>query len=98
MDTAVDEEARPDKLAHRLLIVFLGAAHTSTMAGAYVCYDLCAMPEYIKPSRDEISGLVNENGSWGPITPNQMRMTDSFVRESQRTSPPSLRILPGMIH
>ena len=58
MDTAVDDEAQPDKLAHRLLIVFLGAAHTSTMAGAHVCHDLCAMPDCIGLLRDEVLGLL----------------------------------------
>ena len=98
MDAAVDDEARPDKLAHRLLTVFLGAAHTSTMAGAHVCYDLCAMPDYIEPLRDEIFGLLEEDGGWNPTTPNKMRKMDSFLRESQRTSPPSLRMLPGMMY
>ena len=38
MDAAVDDEAKPDKLAQRPLIVCLGVAHTSTMAGAHVCH------------------------------------------------------------
>ena len=92
IDAAVDEQARPDNLARRLLIVFLGAAHTSTMAGAHVCYDLCAMPEYIEPLRAEISELLKEDGGWGPTTPMKMRKMDSFLRESQRKNPPSLRM------
>ena len=39
IDGANEDENRPEKLAHRQLIVFLGAAHTTTMAGAHVMYD-----------------------------------------------------------
>lgn len=91
MDAAVGEEAKSDKLAHLLVIVFLAAAHTSTMAGTHVCYDLCAMPEYIEPLRNEIRGLLREDGDWSPTTPARMRKMDSFFRESQRLSPPSIR-------
>ena len=97
IDAAVDEQARPDNLAHRLLLVFLGAAHTSTMAGARVCYDLCAMPKYIEPLRAEISELLKEDGGWGPTTPMKMRKMDSFLRESQRTNPSSLRMHSSII-
>ena len=97
IDAAVDEQARPDNLAHRLLLVFLGAAHTSTMAGARVCYDLRAMPKYIEPLRAEISELLKEDGGWGPITPMKMRKMGSFLRESQRTNPSSPRMHSSII-
>ena len=87
----VGYESRPDKLAHRRLIVFLGAAHTTTMAGTHVIYDLCAMPEYVEPLRAEISALLKEEGGWSPAVPNKMRKVDSFFGESQRCSPASLR-------
>ena len=90
MDGANEEESHPDKLAHRQLIVFLGAAHTTTMAGAHVIYDLCAMPSYVEPLRAEISALLKEEGGWSPAMPNKMRKMDSFLRESQRVNPPSL--------
>lgn len=91
MDAANESEGRSDKLAHRQLLVFLGAAHTSTMAGAHVMYDLYARAEYIEPLRAEISTLLEEEGGWSPAVPNKMRKMDSFLRESQRLSPVSLR-------
>ena len=98
MDAAVGDEGQSEKLAHRQLIVFLGAAHTSTMAGRHVCYYLAAMPEYVEPLRDEISGLLNEDGGWGPNTPSKMRKMDSFLRESQRINPQAIREYLTIIH
>ena len=98
MDAAVGDDGTSEKLAHRQLITFLGAAHTSTMAGTHACYDLAAMPEYVEPLRDEISGLLNEDGGWGPNTPSKMRKMDSFLRESQRVNPQAIRIDLTTIH
>ena len=64
MDGASEDESRPVKLAHRQLLVFPCAAHTTTMAAAHVMYDLCAMPSYIEPLRAEISALLKEQGEW----------------------------------
>ena len=91
MDGASHEESHPDKLAHRQLIVFLAAAHTTIITGAQVMYDLCAMPEYVEPLRAEISGVLKEEGGWNPTVLNKMWKMDSFLRESQRFSPLSLR-------
>ena len=91
IDAAVGDDGQSEKLAHRQLIAFLGAAHTSTMAGTHACYDLAAMPEYVEPLRDEISGLLNQDGGWGPNTPSKMRKMDSFLRESQRVNPQAIR-------
>ena len=98
MDAAVGDEGQSEKLAHRQLIVFLGAAHTSTMVGTNACYDLAAMPEYVEPLREEISGLLNQDGGWGPNTPSKMRKMDSFLRESQRVNPPAIRTYLTTIH
>ena len=91
MDAATGNDARPDNLAHRVLLVFLGAAHTSTMAGTHVFYDLCAMPQYFEPLRTEISDILKEDGGWSSNTAAKMRKMDSFLRESQRTGPNGIR-------
>ena len=94
MDAATGDDVRSDKLAHRVLLVFIGAAHTSTMAGTHVFYDLCAMPQYFEPLREEISSILREDGGWGPNTFAKMRKMDSFLRESQRISPNGIRESP----
>ena len=62
IDIANEDKIRPAKLAYRQLIVFLGAAHTTTMAGAYVIYDLYTMPSYVEPLRAVISALLKDEG------------------------------------
>ena len=90
MDVADEREARPEKLAHRQLQMVLGSAHTTTMTGTHAMYDLCAMPEYIDPLREEITNCIKDSG-WDKTTLNRMQKMDSFLRESQRLNPASLR-------
>lgn len=92
MDDANEYDGRPDKLAHRLLIMTLASSFTTTMAVTQTFFDLCARPEYIEPLREEIRDAVqNSDGLWTKKALTKMRKLDSFMRESQRTNPPSLR-------
>lgn len=91
IDAADESEGKPSKLAHRQLLLTLAAIHTSTMATTHVLFDLCARPEYIEPIRDEIEQAIKENGGWQKQTLNKMQKLDSFLKESQRVAPPSLR-------
>lgn len=79
-------------LARRALIMGLASIHLTTMAAAHVIYDMCAMPEYFEPLRAELIDALTEHGGWGKMRVNKMRRMDSFLRESQRLSPPSLCI------
>lgn len=90
MDIANEHDGQPDKLARRALIMGLASIHLTTMAAAHVIYDLCAMPGYFEPLRAELVDALNEDGGWGKMTVNKLRKMDSFLRESQRLSPPSL--------
>jgi hypothetical protein len=69
------------------------------MAATHVIFDLAARPEYIQPLRDEIQQVIDEDGQDtdgdGFVKLKKMSMTklrkmDSFVKESQRLSPPSV--------
>lgn len=91
MDAAGKEEGKPHKLAHRELLMTLAAIHTSTMALTHIFNDLCAHPEYIQPLREEIQNAIKEDGGWAKSTFNKMQKVDSFLKESQRVNPPSLR-------
>ena len=90
IDAADENEGKPEKLAHRQLLLTLAAIHTSTMAATHVLFDLCERPEYIQPIRDEIEEAIKENGGWQKQTLNRMQKLDSFLKESQRVTPPSL--------
>ena len=92
MDEANEDDGQPSKLAHRLLILTLAAVHTTSMAATQALFDLCAKLEYIEPLHREVSQAVAEDGGFKKTTLTKMRKLDSFMRESQRLSPPSLRI------
>jgi cytochrome P450 len=54
-------------------------------------YDICAHPEYIGPLREEIeSVLAEDNNQLTKKSMTKLRKLDSFIKESQRLSPPGL--------
>jgi cytochrome P450 len=86
------EQAKGDEkdnkfLASILLKVSFAAIHTSAAAPSQLIYDLCAMPEYIKPLRDEISCVLEEDGLIGKKGFLHMPKMDSIMKESQRFHP-----------
>ncbi|KAL8882447.1 MAG: hypothetical protein Q9198_000561 [Flavoplaca austrocitrina] len=97
MDAANEDEGQPHKLAHRQLLLTLAAIHTSTMAATHVMFDLCAQPEYFEPLREEVEAAIKEDGGWKKATLNKMQKLDSFLKESQRVTPPSLLALNRIV-
>ena len=69
------------------LHVAFAAIHTSAVAVTHIIYDLCAMPEYVEPLRQEIEEALAAEG--GPTKKAFLKMPklDSFMRESQRLNP-----------
>ncbi|KAL9597715.1 MAG: hypothetical protein Q9219_004972 [cf. Caloplaca sp. 3 TL-2023] len=92
IDAANESEGKPEKLAHRQLLLTLAAIHTSTMAATHAIFDLCAMPEYIQPIRDEVREAVQIDKGWQKQTLSRLHKLDSFLKESQRVTPPSLQV------
>jgi cytochrome P450 len=78
----------------------MAAIHTTTMAATAAIYDLAAHPEYIQPLREEIQQVIDEDGQdvdrdgfmklKKPSMPKLWKL-DSFLKESQRCTPPLLR-------
>lgn len=91
MDNANDCDGQPDKLAHRLLILILAAQHTTSMAACQALFDLCARQEYIDILCSEVEEIVIQDRGFQKQSLTRMQKLDSFLRESQRLSPPSLR-------
>lgn len=90
-DTAQDEDAKPENLSLKMLFLTLAAVHTSTMSATHALFDLCAMPEYIEPIREEILKVYEEEGSWTQSAIQRLWKLDSFMKESQRINHPGLR-------
>jgi cytochrome P450 len=93
MDGANEFDGEPHKLAHRLLILTLAAVHTTSMAATQALFDLCAHPEYIEPLRQELLKVLEREGGYTKQTLTHVKKLDSFMRESQRLNPPSLRMI-----
>lgn len=69
------------------LHVAFAAIHTSAVAITHIIYDLCAMPEYVEPLREEIQEAVAAEGGFSKKSFLKMSKLDSFMRESQRFNP-----------
>ncbi|PKY00091.1 putative cytochrome P450 [Aspergillus campestris IBT 28561] len=86
-DDAKGTEKDREFLAGILLKVSFAAIHTSAAVPTQLLYDLCAMPEYIEPLRQEIADNTDPNG----IIPRQgfqnLSKMDSIMKESQRFNP-----------
>lgn len=91
MENANEYDGQPHKLAHRQLILSLASIHTTSMACTQTLFDLIARPEYLVPLREEVEQVLREDGGWKKTSLTKMRKLDSFMRESQRLNPPSLR-------
>ncbi|KAA8909879.1 putative cytochrome P450 [Sphaerosporella brunnea] len=87
-ENAQGEETDYNYIAEIQLKVSFAAIHTSAAAPTQLIYDLCAMPEYIEPLRDEIiQALREENGKLTKQAFLKMPRLDSFMKESQRFNP-----------
>lgn len=79
----------PQILVKKLLFLTLAAIHTSTMSITHALFDLCEHHECIEPLRDEIEASVRAHG-WTLAAINNMKLLDSFLKESQRINHPGL--------
>ena len=100
MDAATGQEAEPEDLAQRMLILSVTSIHTTTLTMTQAIYDLCAHPEYLDPLRAEVVDVLRAEGGWGKLTVNHLRKMDSLLKESQRFNPAFLRMsqLPTLSH
>ncbi|KAL6852475.1 hypothetical protein ACO1O0_007020 [Amphichorda felina] len=87
----------PENLALNQMVLSFAAVHTSSMATTHAILDLVCRPEYVKPLREEIEQVRAADGEIiddeGYIrlkkdSINKLRKLDSFMKESQRFSPP----------
>lgn len=79
------------ELANLQMLTATAAIHTTRLAIIHALYDIAARPEYIAPLREEIREVTRDtNGVLQKQHLTQMRKLDSFMKESQRHSPPSV--------
>ncbi|KAI1809370.1 cytochrome P450 [Poronia punctata] len=79
------------ELANLQMLTATAAIHTTRLAIIHALYDLAARPEYVEPLRRELLDVTKDsNGVLQKQHLTRMRMLDSFMKESQRHSPPSV--------
>jgi hypothetical protein len=82
----------PEFMAYTALAISFAAIRTSSSVPTHLLYDLCAQPEYIAPLREEIESVLREEGVlFTKAALNKLVKLDSFMKESQRFNPLSLR-------
>jgi len=74
-----------DLIVQAFLGTNFGALHTSSISLAHALFHLAASPEYAQPLRDEIEGIVKQDG-WTKLAFGKMWKLDSFMKESQRVN------------
>ena len=77
-----------DTTVQRLMVTYLGSGPSTIIAVAQVLFDLCAHPEYVEPLRQEAIEILRRGGYTKQALADMKKM-DSFMRESQRLSPPT---------
>jgi hypothetical protein len=90
MDGGVEIGDDDETTVQRLMVTYLGSGPSTIIAVAQVLFDLCVHPEYIEPLREEALQVLRKGG-YTKQALYEMKQMDSFMRESQRLSPPTLR-------
>ncbi|KAI0888409.1 putative cytochrome P450 [Annulohypoxylon maeteangense] len=86
-----DNSFNNKELANLQMLTATAAIHTTRLAIIHALYDLAARPEYVEPLRNEILEVTKDSkGVLQKQHLTQMKMLDSFMKESQRHSPPSV--------
>lgn len=84
------KKASPRQLARDQLLVTFASIYNLSNALTYLMFDLASYPEYIEPLRQELDEVLGDNDRIDKDSLQRLKKLDSFVRESQRHSPPSL--------
>lgn len=91
VENAQGKEADLSNLASRLMFLSLASVHSTAFATAAAIFDLCTHPEYIEPLREEIMEVTSGEIDFCKEDLHKLWKMDSFLRESQRCNPLTLR-------
>ncbi|KAA8645298.1 hypothetical protein EYZ11_003669 [Aspergillus tanneri] len=85
------------QLARDQLLATFASIYNLSNALTYIIFDLAAYPEYTDGLRKELKEVVNEKAMIDKSTLPKLWKFDSFIRESQRLSPPSIANIPRYV-
>ena len=86
------------QLARDQLLATFASIYNLSNALSYLIFDLAAYPHYVDELRQELQDVAGEQGVINKTTLPRLRKLDSFVRESQRLSPPSIGMFMHCSH
>ncbi|KAF9269386.1 cytochrome P450 [Marasmius fiardii PR-910] len=72
-----------EDIAIRVLAMNFAAIHTTSMSFTHALYHLAANPHVTEPLRNEVEAVIAKEG-WSKAAMVQLRLMDSFLKESQR--------------
>jgi cytochrome P450 len=93
MDQSSLEKNPPSfgKQAEMQLLIGLAGIHTTTLTCTQALFDLASRPKYIEPLREEVRRVMDEaDGKLEKKDIAKLVKLDSFIKESQRMSPPDM--------
>ncbi|KAG7090080.1 hypothetical protein E1B28_011697 [Marasmius oreades] len=73
-----------EDLTLRVIATNFVAIHTTSQTFTQALFHLAANPQVVEPLREEIKTTVEREGGWSKVAMVQMRLLDSFMKESQR--------------
>lgn len=85
-----DKPPTSQQLARDQLLITFASIYNLSNALSYLVFDLAAYPEYIPELRAELKEVLGDKGVIDKHALPKLRKLDSFLRESQRLSPPSI--------
>lgn len=81
------------QLSRDQLLATFASIYNLSNALTYIAFDLAAArPEWVEELRAEVMEVVGENGTINKSNLPKLRKLDSFAKESQRLSPPTLGV------
>ncbi|SMY20802.1 unnamed protein product [Zymoseptoria tritici ST99CH_1A5] len=86
-----------EQLARDELLVTFASIYNLTNAISSMVFDLAKYPEHIPELRQELAEVLGLSGIIDKHALSRLRKCDSFIRESQRLSPPSLANIPRIV-
>ncbi|KAL6235269.1 hypothetical protein BDW75DRAFT_230452 [Aspergillus navahoensis] len=90
------EGPTPRQLARDQLLATFASIYNLSNALSYLLFDLASYPEHIEPLRKELQEVLNGE-KINKENIQKLKKLDSFIRESQRLSPPSLANMPRIV-
>jgi hypothetical protein len=76
------------------LVLMLESVGTTSMTAVCTISDLCAHPEMVQPLREDVIRVLQEHKCWNKAALYQMKLLDSFLKESALMHPISLIVIP----